>query len=139
MEWPAHLPLVGGGGVSRNHIIIPIKHKRNSNPKTLFSNRRVIIKRITSQCQPPRSMAFLTTPWRPTSTDLVRLLLVTTTLLCREERRALLRYYHHNSATEKICHLWNSPLPQAFPMQVSDLSELEKLVQNSGFRAQNGI
>lgn len=38
---------------------------------------------ITSQCHPPSPTAFLTTPWRPTSTDLVRLLPVTTTLVCR--------------------------------------------------------
>lgn len=37
----------------------------------------------TSQCQPPRPTAFLTTPWRPTSTDLVRLFPVTTTLVWR--------------------------------------------------------
>uniref|UniRef100_A0A0A9DZN7 Uncharacterized protein n=1 Tax=Arundo donax TaxID=35708 RepID=A0A0A9DZN7_ARUDO len=37
----------------------------------------------TSQCQPPRPTAFFTTPCKPTSTDLVRLLPVTTTLVCR--------------------------------------------------------
>lgn len=38
---------------------------------------------ITSQCQPPRPTAFVTTPWRPTRTDLVRLFPVTSTLVWR--------------------------------------------------------
>lgn len=41
------------------------------------------MKIITSQCHPPSPTAFLTTPWRPTSTDFVRLLPVTTTLVWR--------------------------------------------------------
>lgn len=38
---------------------------------------------LTSQCQPPRPTAFLTTPWRPTRTDFVRLFPVTTTFVWR--------------------------------------------------------
>lgn len=39
-------------------------------------------KRITSQCQPPRPTAFLTTPCNPTNTDFVLLFPVTITLVC---------------------------------------------------------
>lgn len=41
------------------------------------------MQKFTSQCHPPRPTAFLTTPWRPTSTDFVRLFPVTTTLVWR--------------------------------------------------------
>lgn len=52
-------------------------------PKPHFHQNWKKFKRITSQCHPPSPTAFFTTPWRPTSTDLVRLFPVTTTLVWR--------------------------------------------------------
>lgn len=56
-------------------------HKRCNKTKPSLRKEQFIV--LTSQCQPPSPTAFLTTPWRPTRTDFVRLFPVTTTFVCR--------------------------------------------------------
>lgn len=58
-----------------------ISLRQSQKLEAIFVVNQKLVNEITSQCHPPSPTAFLTTPRRPTRTDLVRLFPVTTTLV----------------------------------------------------------